>query len=144
MQYCTADLTAWLICAFGFPYAGLEIFLRTYSSCGASCKQFSLVLTAGAHVLKIWISRDKNHQKLMSLCLDIFVYFRYQNGNAQLFDFWCKPFYQMEINPGRLVKASIVRRAVNKMTNAFRYLDHVPDFIEFHSLRISDVVQTSG
>ena len=29
------------------------------------------------------------------------------------------------------------------MTNAFRYLDHVPDFIEFHLLRTSDVVQTS-
>ena len=37
---------------------GLEIFLRTYSSCGASCKQFSLVLTAGALVLKIWISKE--------------------------------------------------------------------------------------
>ena len=29
------------------------------------------------------------------------------------------------------------------MTNALRYLDHVPDFIEFHLLRTSDVVQTS-
>ena len=37
---------------------GLEIFLRTYSSCGASCKQFSLVLTAGALVLKIWILKE--------------------------------------------------------------------------------------
>ena len=37
---------------------GLEIFLRTYSSCGASCKQFSLVLNAGALVLKIWISKE--------------------------------------------------------------------------------------
>ena len=48
---------------------GLEIFLRTYSSFGASCKQFSLVLNAGALVLKIWIS--KNHQRLMSPCFDI-------------------------------------------------------------------------
>ena len=49
----------------------------------------------------------------------------------------------MEIKPGTSL-VSIVRRAVNKMTNAFRYLDHVPDFIEFHLLRTSDVVQTSG
>ena len=34
--------------------------------------------------------------------------------------------------------------AMNKMTNAFRYLGHVPDFIEFHLLQTSDVVQTSG
>ena len=53
---------------------------------------------------------------------------QYQNGNARLFDFWCKPFYHTEIKPGTS-KVSIVRRAVNKMTNAFRYLAHVPDFI---------------
>ena len=41
-----------------YECTGLEIFLRTYSSCGASCKQFSLVLTAGALVLKIWISKE--------------------------------------------------------------------------------------
>ena len=35
----------------------------------------------------------------MSPCFDIFVYFRYQNGNARLFDFWYRPFYQMEIKP---------------------------------------------
>ena len=57
-----------------------------------------------------------------------FVYFRYQNGNARLlfnFDFWCKPFYHMDIKPVTSNKC-----AMKKMTNAFRYLDYVPDFIE--------------
>ena len=87
--------------------------------------------------------RQKSSKTNVALLRHLFVYFRYQNGNARLFDFWCKPFYHMELKPGTSL-VSIVRRDVNKMTNAFRYLDHVPDFIEFHLLRTSDVVQTSG
>ena len=42
-------------------FSGLEIFCWTYSSCGASGLNFSLVLTPDELVLKSGISKETKH-----------------------------------------------------------------------------------